>query len=194
MAYGACIFSKQCNNKARRRQEVMRFSKNLVEKEVIDLENYLKTVLYAYPLLKTVGEDYEQHIRNKAVLSYDGRWNTWRLAEYLAEEILQKNRLEWLKSVVEKVLDKLSDTERALVALRYFGKRRKRNTALTEGSDFPAWSDRKYFRMQQRTSEKVGGMLIAAGVTKAKFERELVTIEMIAKVHTYVENNHNSCS
>ncbi len=148
------------------------------------MENYLKTVLYAYPLLETVGEDYKQHIRNKALLSYDGRWDTLRLAEYLAEEILQKNRLEWLKRVVERVLDKLSQTERELIALRYFGKKRKENTG-----SFSAWSDRKYFRMQQRTGEKAGGMLAAAGVTKKKFFEELAPIEMIAKVHKFVERS-----
>ena len=154
---------------------------------MINLENYLKTVLYAYPLLKTVGEDYEQHIRNKAVLSYDGKWDTLRLAEYLAEEILQKNRLEWLKGAVERVLDKLSALERELVALRYFGKKRKK------GEDgFSAWSDRKYFRMQQRTGEKVGAMLKAYGVTKSKFFDEFAPIGMIKKVHSFVESQISS--
>lgn len=154
------------------------------------MENYLKTVLYAYPLLKTVGEDYEQHIRNKAILSYDGRWNTLRLAEYLAGEILQKNCLEWLKSVVEKVLYKLSDTERELLSVRYFGKRRK-NAIDGEAA---SWSDRKYFRMLRRTSEKAGAMLVAAGVTKDKFFGELAPIDMIAKVHKFVERNQISSS
>ena len=54
------------------------------------MENYTKVVLYAYPLLRTVGEDYAEHIRNKALLSYDSAMTTERLAEYLAEEILCK--------------------------------------------------------------------------------------------------------
>lgn len=149
---------------------------------MINLENYLKTVLYAYPLLETVGEDYEQHIRNKAVLSYDGKWNTLRLAEYLAEEILHKNRLEWLKGAVERVLDELSAVERELIAIRYFGKKRKRGA-----DEFSAWSVRKYFRMQQKIGEKVGVMLKAYGVTKTKFFEELAPIGMIAKVHSFVE-------
>ncbi len=166
------------------------------------MENYLKTVLYAYPLLKTVGQDYEQHIRNKALLSYDGKWNTVRLAEYLAEEILRKDRLEWLKSIIDRVLDKLSDTERALVALRYFGKRRKKRpcadggTAQGQSNAFFAWSGRTYFRMQQKLSQKVGAMLTAAGVTEKVFEKELAPIEMIAKIHKFVEagKDQSSCS
>lgn len=89
------------------------------------LENYTKVVLYAYPLLRTVGEDYAEHIRNKALLSYDSAMTTERLAEYLAEEILCKERLEWLKRTVEDVLSRLSDVERTLVAIRYFGKTKK---------------------------------------------------------------------
>ncbi len=149
------------------------------------MENYLKTVLYAYPLLKTVGEDYGQHILNKAVLSYDGRWDTLRLAEHLAEEILQKNRLEWLKSVVERVLDKLTAWERELIAFRYFGKKRKR----CENGGGSAWNDRKYFRMQQRVGEKVAALLASAGITERKFFDELIPIEMIAKVHKFVERS-----
>ncbi len=159
-------------------------------------------MLYAYPLLKTVGQDYEQHIRNKALLSYDGKWNTVRLAEYLAEEILRKERLEWLKGVIDKVLDKLSETERALVALRYFGKRRKKRpcadggTAQGQTNCIPAWSDRTYFRMQRKLSQKVGAMLTAAGLTERVFERELAPIEMIAKIHRFVQEGRDqrSCS
>ena len=62
------------------------------------MENYLKTVLYAYPLLATVGEDYAEHIRNKAVLSYHSSRSTENLAEYLAQEILRKNDLLFIYS------------------------------------------------------------------------------------------------
>jgi len=89
------------------------------------LENYVKTVLYAYPLLKTVGEDYAEHIKNKAVLSYNSPKSTESLAEYLAEEILRKNCLLWLKEVIERTVDKLSALDRGLVEMRYFGKKRK---------------------------------------------------------------------
>ena len=71
------------------------------------MENYLKAVLYAYPLLKTVGEDYAEHIRNKAVLSYHSPRTTEELAEYLAEEILRKNDLLMLRGVIEKTVEKL---------------------------------------------------------------------------------------
>ena len=56
------------------------------------MENYVKVALYAYPILRTVSEDYAEHIRNKALLSYDSGKSAEQLAVYLAEEILQKAR------------------------------------------------------------------------------------------------------
>ena len=146
------------------------------------MENYLKTVLYAYPLLKTVEEDYAEHIRNKAVLSYNSRLTTEELAEYLAKEILRKNNLLWLRGAIEGVLEKLDDKERALVAARYFGK--KKIPLHKEGEQ--EWSERTYFRQQQKVGEKVGGMLVAAGVTKEFFETRLQGVELIDKIHKFV--------
>ena len=152
------------------------------------MENYIKAVLYAYPLLKTVGEDYAEHIKNKAVLSYHTPRGTERLAEYLAEEILRKNCLLWLRDVIEKTLAKLSDLERQLIEMRYFGKRR--NAVLTyrgkDGVEKP-WSERKYFRCQQRLGEKIGGMLTIAGVSKSWFEKNLLGVELIGKIYRYLE-------
>ena len=152
------------------------------------MENYIKAVLYAYPLLETVGEDYAEHIKNKAVLSYHTPRGTERLAEYLAEEILRKNCLLWLRDVIEKTLAKLSDLERQLIEMRYFGKRR--NAVLTyrgkDGVEKP-WSERKYFRCQQRLGEKIGGMLTIAGVSKSWFEKNLLGVELIGKIYRYLE-------
>ena len=150
------------------------------------MENYIKTVLYAYPLLKTVGEDYAAHIRNKAVLSYNSRFTTEKLAEYLAEEILRKNSLVCLKEKIDSVLHKLSDMERELIAVRYFGKRNAK-AGLDKPLDDKGWNERKYFRFMQRLSEKIGGMLKVAGVTREFFEGELLPIEVIGKIHRFVE-------
>lgn len=152
------------------------------------MENYIKAVLYAYPLLKTVGEDYAEHIKNKAVLSYHSPRGTLHLAEYLAEEILRKNCLLWLKEVIEKTLNKLSDLERTLVGMRYFGHKRK--IPLTykgkDGVEKP-WSERKYFRRQQKLGDKIGGMLTVAGITKPWFEANLLGVELIGKIYRYIE-------
>ena len=164
------------------------------------MENYAKVILYTYPLLKTVGKDYADHIRNKAMLSYDSAWDTERLTEYLAEEILRKERLEWLRGVVEEVLAELSDSERELVAIRYFGKKNRlrclSERALKKGGAAEhnrekkgsmAASERAYFRQQQKLAEKLNGLLREKGVTKEMYLRDFATLDIFEKIHRFVE-------
>ena len=156
---------------------------------MIFLENYIKAVLYAYPLLKTVGEDYAEHIRNKAVLSYNSPRGTERLAEYLAEEILRKNCLLWVREIIDKTLRKLSEEERVLLGMRYFGKRRKIPLMHKgkDGVDKP-WSDRKYFRCQQKLGDKVSAMLTREGLNREWFENHLLGVELIEKIYRYIQS------
>lgn len=158
------------------------------------MENYTKVVLYAYPFLLTVGKDYEEHIRNRAVLSFGSSMNAEKLVEYIAEEILRKERLEWLKGAVERVLAKLSDAERTLIAIRYFGRKRKirayRYTKAAkerENANGRGWSERMYFRHQQRLGNKVSGLLKLEGLTEDVYERDFKDEETFAKIHAFVE-------
>ena len=149
-------------------------------------------ILYAYPLLKTVGEDYAVHIRNKAVLSYDSNLTTERLAEYLAGEIIEKNRLEWLKNTVETVIGKLTDEERTLIEIRYFGHTKKLRDFLggqaekRKGGE-RGCSQRMYFRRQSRLADKLGAMLFYAGVTQKLYEEKFKDLGIFRKIHQFVE-------
>ncbi len=152
------------------------------------MKNYAKVLLYAYPLLKTVGTDYEEHIRNKALLSYDSRLTAEGLAEELAGEIIKMRRLEWLKAKIEEVLAGLSDVERELVALRYFGKSKKKaGTALRNPLKGRSWTERTYFRRQLRLGDKLGSMLLLAGVSEEIYLREFREMDIFAKIHQCVE-------
>ena len=146
------------------------------------MENYIRAVLYAYPYLETVGEDYAQHIKNKALLSYDSRMDVERLTEYLAEEILHKECLEWLKTVMDETFARLNELERKLLGMHFFGEKYDVEN-LGEKYDFKSWSVRKQVRFKEETYKKVGKMLNAAGLTKKTFEEELHTIEMIGKIY-----------
>ena len=153
------------------------------------MKNYVKIILHAYPFLKTVGEDYEEHIRNKALLSYDGRWTATQTAEYLAGEILNMRRLEWLKDKIEKTLAKLTDVERTLAEIRYFGKGRKLKTLFEKGKNplsKRAWTERGYFRCQERLGDKLSSLLALEGVTEEVYERELAPIDVIQKIEKSV--------
>ena len=152
------------------------------------MENYIKAVLYAYPLLKTVGEDYAEHIKNKAVLSYHSPRGTECLAEYLAEEILRKNCLLWVREIIHKALEELSEEERELLGRRYFGQRKKVPLMHKgkDGVDKP-WSERKYFRRQQKLGEKVSAMLSREGLNQEWFEKNLLGVELIEKIYRYIQ-------
>ena len=157
---------------------------------MIFLKNYAKIILYAYPLLKTVEKDYEEHIGNKALLSYEGRWTAEQTAEYLAKEILEMRRLEWLKGIVQKILSKLSDLERTLVAIRYFGKRKKITAFLKEEKNSlkrSGWTERSYFRKQAKLGEKLTEAFALAGLTEEVFEREFADMQLFKKVARALE-------
>ena len=153
------------------------------------MKNYAKVIMYVYPLLGTVEKDYEEHIRNKALLSYDNTTTARRLAEYLAEEILCMRKLEWLKGKVEELLNALSDEERTLVCIRYFGQRKKIKALRGEraNGEKGAFSERSYFRRQARLGQKLGALLEKAGLSEEVYKRELVGVDIVKKIHNFVE-------
>ena len=154
------------------------------------MKNYAKIILYAYPLLKTVEKDYEVHIRNKAILSYDGRWTAEQTAEYLAGEILEMQRLEWLKGTVEKILSSLSDVEKTLVAIRYFGKKNGMKALLREEKNplkQSGWTERSYFRKQARLGDKLTSAFALVGLTEEVFLKEFAQMDIFKRVAKYLE-------
>ena len=154
------------------------------------MEEFVKEVLYAYPLLKTVEKDYAEHIQNQAVLSYKSNLSTERLAEYIAEEIVESQRLAWLKRVVCEVLDKLDDLEKTMVSIRYFGKKRKDSLS----APFGKWSERTYFREQERLGKKIGGMLTESGLTAGLFALWFAPTQLFETVHKYAKKRTDEVS
>lgn len=156
------------------------------------MKNYVKAVLYAYPTLKGIGAEYQTHIQNKAVLSYRSNLPALELVEYLASEIVYKRKLEWLRLEIEKVLEKLSVTERMLVAVRYFGlgKRKKPLSKATKElpskAGYAAWSESRYFRTQRKLYKKIEAMLCVAGVTEEVFDRDFAALDIFAGITRFV--------
>ena len=152
------------------------------------MKKYVKIILYTYPLLKRVEKDYEEHIANKALLSYDGRWTAEQTAEYLAKEIIEMHRLEWLKEKVKCVLKALTEEEKVLLEIKYFGNKRKLKSLLKK--EIPSavkWTERSYFRRQKRLEERLGALFTGVGLTEEKFLRELASLDIVGKVARAVE-------
>ncbi len=141
------------------------------------LKAYVKALLYAYPILKTVEKDYEEHITNMALLSYAPRLSVEDTMEKIAEEILEMRNLEWLKGRLETVFRKLTENERGLLAVKYFGKRK--NTPQNEERGV---SERTYFRRQGKLVERVGELLALNGVTEEVYLRDFAPMELFLKI------------
>ena len=159
------------------------------------MENCVKAILYCYPMLERISEGYLQHIKNKATMSHDGRTPTVALAEYLAREICEKEKVQVLKALMDKVLARLTLEERLLLELRYFGKidrvrrlfaAKKAGLADDYMRDVPIWSERTYFRKQKAALKKVEKRLEANGLDKDVFLKEYAELDGIAPVYQYV--------
>ncbi len=151
------------------------------------MEYYLKAVLYAYPILKKTEETYGECIKNKALLSYRSSKSAEAVAESIANEILEKENLLWLKERVERMTGKLSEGERSLLAVRFFGKRDKIKklpyAELERRRDGKrTLSERQYFRLLNRVGEKAASMLVAEGVTKELYEEKFSKVELLQKI------------
>jgi len=157
------------------------------------LEDYVKVLLYAYPILETIDKEYAVHISNRALLSYRSAKSTEQTVEYIAKEIICKQRLGWLRKLLDKTVEKLNDEERALAVIRYFCpcKNRKKN-ALQKGNatifeEIATWSDGKYFRRQKKLAEKICALLQNAGFSKELYERDFAFIDVIQSIARFVE-------
>ena len=149
------------------------------------MKNYAKAIFYAYPFLENIGKEYDEHVRNRAVLSYRTDFSAERVALYLAKEIVEKQTLEWVKGAVDAIMQALDATERTFVAIRYFGKRRKIRRERV-GGGASALSERTYFRKQSKLADKLGAMLAQRGIDEKFFQEELMQIELFEKAYQYV--------
>ena len=156
----------------------------------------MKAILYCYPRLGGIEEGYMQHIRNKAVLSSDGRDPAQKIAEYLAFEVLQKAKVRELREMVDRALSNLSTEEKLLLSVRYFGKldRVKRAFAakyagIADDSmrTVKYWSERTYFRKQKKLLLKLCNRFSILGLTKEKFLEEYVPLDGVGYTYTYIE-------
>lgn len=150
-------------------------------------------------------KEIEDHIRFKALTSYDYRRSSEKMVEYVAKQVALRQTLLRLKTTVKTVIDALSEEERLLMDLRYFGKLDdvvKRLRGCLRRSDEPCvrarkicqtlgikrvWSERSYFRKQKALLEKVEAKFIAAGLSDKDFENDYGDLGVIRFVQRVLE-------
>ncbi|MBQ8659098.1 MAG: hypothetical protein IJ506_08170 [Clostridia bacterium] len=190
---------KHCESQAERNDRAQGANSSKMikrqERQVSKLDSYVKAILYTYPKMQKMKEDYEVHIRNKAYFSYTGSTATDKLCEYIAGQILELRTLERLKAIVDGIWQKLTETERFLAELKYFGKSKKTTAeAIAErGKEFlkkkfeGLKSERNYFRRQERLLKKIGAFLRGAGITEEVFLSEFACIAVLRLAYRFVK-------
>ncbi|MBQ4269230.1 MAG: hypothetical protein IJB97_06250 [Clostridia bacterium] len=169
------------------------------------MDSYVKAIMYAYPYLEYMEKEYAQHIENKAVLSYAGDQNVERLAEYIVGQVIEKEKIGKLKTLADQVWETLTDVEKTLVAIRYFGaeKKIKRATRATGAGTFrvdeirerlkTAFSnERNYFRRQQRLLKRLAATFRNLGLTEAAFLSEFGDVAFLRKVFETVKEGKDA--
>ena len=153
--------------------------------------NYVKVALYAYPTLKTLIKEYQDHIYERAVRSYGGRTDAEEAVTYIAQQILNMQALEWLEGILEKIFSKLSNLELTMIGLRYFGLKRKsvKEEFIRDKNQFS--SERSYFRAQEKLLKKITALLQAAGLDEKYFNSEFLVIEELKPICRYVERGRD---
>lgn len=154
-------------------------------------EEYLMAALYVYPSIGRMERDYSDHIKNRAVLSYRYSGATEALCEKIARDIGEKERLKELKERLDAVLGGLTEEEKFLLELRYFG-RRERLTAYAAEKDKYLCSKRQYYRKQDRLLLKIGGLLAAEGMCKEAFSERYGECEFFAAVCRALEEGRTA--
>ena len=130
------------------------------------MKDYQKVLLYAYPKLGRVAEDIGQLVQAKARASVIGREPALACAEKLIGYNFLREQLLFVKDELEALLGCLSREERFLLEYKYF--RRKRELAAYADLRL-SYSERTYFRRQQRLARTVNAELVRRGLTEEWF-------------------------
>lgn len=175
------------------------------KREVMNLVNCVKVILYTYSKLSEIERDYESHIRLKALTSYDYRRSTEKIAEYIATQVVLKGLFRQLRECAERALNGLTEEENLLLGLRYFGKmeqlkkgvrrictaysgKERKEKILSFLALKKVWSERTYFRKQKVLLEKICRKFESIGMTREKFEEEYGEIELFNGVKRFLES------
>lgn len=149
--------------------------------ETGEQRDYVKTALYVYPVLRAAAKEIGEHVKRKAYLSYASKDSCETLTGYLLEQLDAKAKIETLSAEMKKATEKLSDDEKTLLRVRYFGLRKK-SEYTDEDLKSVCGSRRSYYRKQDKLKRKIGERLKRAGLSEERFYREYGGIELIKRV------------
>lgn len=130
------------------------------------MKDYQKVLLYAYPKLGRVAEDIGQIVLAKARASVMGKETALSCAEKLIGYNFLREQLLFLQGELDGLCAELTREERFLLEYKYFRRRRE----LAAYADLRLqYSERTYFRRQQRLARTVNALLLRRGLSEEWF-------------------------
>ena len=152
------------------------------------MNEYVKALLYLYPSFKRMTEDFGEHIKNKAYLSFECKGGTERYVEYLAGEVIKKKKMEEISFAMDELVDKLSDKEKFLLEMRYFRRKKKLQAYMETLGEEALGSKRSYFRKQGKLFEKLCLRLKRKGLTEEEFIERYGELDGISSVMRFIRS------
>lgn len=142
---------------------------------------YAKTILYVYPNVESVIEQIDELVEKKAITSMNDYSPCLSQCEKITELTRQKREFIYLKNVLDRVLERLSEEEKVYLEYKYFKRKNKRDLG---DYDF---TSRNYFRKQIKLARKIANSLEKKGFDDAYFEKNLLCVEFMNEFCKRVE-------
>lgn len=136
-------------------------------------ELYAKTALYAYSHIDKVAKQIDEIVEKQASTSMTNFSPCIGQCEKIVFYSCQKALLMKLKFTIDGVIQKFTDRELAYLDYKYFRKNPKIN--LSELN----FSNRNYFRIQNRLTQKFAKRLERAGIDDGVFEKEMLRVDFL---------------
>lgn len=141
------------------------------------IENHQKVLLYVYPRLDKFIKDIDFLVESRAYASIDSRKNTESLANEIISLINVKDKFLDLKIVLEKIFTKFTFEETYLLEYKYFRRSEVLNSLYANyACDF---TERTYFRKQNKVLKKFTEALISRGMSEEWFLQEYKDINFM---------------
>lgn len=141
---------------------------------------YVKAVLYVYPILTPLAEAVSKSAENKAYLSFRTE-NTLSCAEKITEDIAHGALLRELNRQMRSLLTHFTEEEAYLLEYKYFRRGAELNGRFA-GLSFSG-SEREYYRRQNALLKKTAGLLAVRGVTERTFLRDYAGIQPFPRIY-----------
>ncbi len=155
------------------------------------MENYVKALLYFYPMMRSTERNYGEYIRNKAIMSYDNRVPAETTVEKILEEIIKKKKFEELTNKLTSVMKELNLEDKVLLEFRYFRRKKVLKKIVKNGLWKFVGSKRNYFRRQNKLEKKIYSILIKKGLTEKEFLDNYAELEEIKDIVNYIESRQD---